>query len=247
MASPGVVRGLWLKHNPIGAKGVRAIADLIATGHAPATIDLVQTGIAAPVLSGLVDALASTRVVKRLFLSGNHLGSADVLGRLVSDCGLEELYLSACGLGDNGALVLASGLKPGIRRLSFASNRIGPSAAVEVVRAAALSGVEVLDMGRVKTAGVLGAGDNRFDAVGIADALCASAHRLWHFDFRHTGMDSRGALALLGGERKDSSATRFVLGAGIARRVKRELGQIALGLPELLPHSDVAAIRSVHR
>ncbi|SMD27005.1 Leucine Rich repeat [Kibdelosporangium aridum] len=246
-ASPGIVRGLWLKRNPIGATGVRAIAELIATGHAPSTIDLVQTGMTASVLSGLVDALASTRVVKRLFLSGNHFGSAEALARLVSDCGLEELYLSACGLGDDGARVLASGLKPGVRRLSVASNGIGPVAAGELVRAATLAGVEVVDLGRVKAAGVLGADDNCVDAAGIADALSSGTHRLWHMDLRHTGMDSRGALALLGGARKASSATRFVLGSGIARRVKRELGHIASALPELLPHPDVAAIRSVHR
>ncbi|MBE1470880.1 ribonuclease inhibitor [Kibdelosporangium phytohabitans] len=246
-ASPGVVRGLWLKRNPIGTNGVQAIADLIATGTSPSTIDLVQTGMTGPVLGSLVDALAATRVVKRLFLSGNDLSAAEALPRLASDCGLEELYLSACRLGDRGGLALAAGLKPGLRRISLASNGIGPSAATELVRAAATAGVQVLDMGRVKAAGVLGADDNRVEAQGVADVLSTATHQLWHIDLRYTGMTSRGALALLGGARNASSATRFVLGSGIARRVKRELGHIAAGLPELLPHPDVAAIKSVHR
>ena len=74
-ASPGIVRGLWLKRNPIGPTGVRAIAELVATGQAPETIDLVQTGMTPQALPGLVQALASTRVVKRLFLSGNQLAA----------------------------------------------------------------------------------------------------------------------------------------------------------------------------
>nr|WP_232328544.1 ribonuclease inhibitor [Kibdelosporangium sp. MJ126-NF4]CEL23397.1 hypothetical protein [Kibdelosporangium sp. MJ126-NF4]CTQ96867.1 hypothetical protein [Kibdelosporangium sp. MJ126-NF4] len=246
-ASPGIVRGLWLKRNPLGAAGIRAIAELIATGNGPATVDLVQTGMTSSVLDSLVDALAATRVVQRLFLSGNDLSASDALARLVAECGLEELYLSACGLGDRGALAVAAGLVPGLRRLSVASNGIGPAAATELVRAATIAGVQVLDLGRVKAAGVLGAADNHVDAHGIADALSVVDHQLWHVDLRHTGMTSRGALALLSGARKASTASRFVLGSGIARRVKRELGQIAEGLPEVLPHPDVAAIRSVHR
>jgi hypothetical protein len=246
-ASPGVVRGLWLKRNPIGPTGVQAIADLVATGHAPETIDLVQTGMTADVLAGLTEALAATGVVKRLFLSGNDLGGAPALAKLVGECGLEELYLSACRLGDPGAALLTAGLTPGLKRLSVASNGISAQAATGLVRAASYADVEVLDLGRVRAAGVLGAVDNAVDPAALADVLSADSHRLWHLDLRHTGVDSRGALALLAGIERAPSATRYVLGGGIAKRVKRDLRHFAAGLPSLQPHPDVAAIRSVHR
>jgi hypothetical protein len=246
-ASPGIVHGLWLKRNPLGPSGIQAITDLVATGNAPETIDLVQTGVTAEVLAGLVAALAATRVVKRLFLSGNPLGNAEALTRLVSDCGIEELYLSATQLGDGGAAAVAAGIRRGLRRLSVASNGIGRVAATGLVHAAVLAGVEVLDLGRVRSAGVLGAMDNEVDAAGVASVLSPVAHQLRHLDLRHTGVDGRGALALLSSAERATSVTRFVLGSGVPRRVKRELRRFAVDLPDLQPHPDVAAIRSVHR
>ncbi|MET0133920.1 MAG: ribonuclease inhibitor [Kibdelosporangium sp.] len=246
-ASPGVVRGLWLKRNPLGASGLRAIADLVATGNAPATIDLVQTGVTPEILDGLVEALAGTRVVRRLFLSGNPLGDAEALTRLVADCGIEELYLSACMLGDRGADRISAGLTTGLKRVSVASNGIGPRATADLVRAAATAGVEMLDLGRVKSAGVLNAENNQVDAVAVADHLATAEHRLRHLDLRHTGLDGRSSLALLAGARRTHVPTRFVLGGGVPRRVKRELARLAVEVPDLLPHPDVAAIRSVHR
>jgi hypothetical protein len=246
-ASPGIVHGLWLKRNPLGREGLRAIADLVATGSAPETIDLVQTGVTAEILEGLAEALASTRVVRRLFLSGNPLGAAAALTKLAGECGLEELYLSACRLGDRGAALVTAGLTGGLRRLSVASNGIGAQAGACLVSAAALAGVEVLDLGRVRSAGVLGAADNRIDAGGVASALSSGPHRLRHLDLRHTGVDGRGSVMLLAGAERAATATRYVLGGGVPKRIKGELRRLAAEIPDVLPHPDVAAIRSVHR
>ncbi|WP_412540044.1 gala protein [Longispora sp. K20-0274] len=244
-ASPGVVRGLWLKRNPIGPRGLAAVAALVATEGAPSTLDLVQTGITA--LDGLPAALAGSGV-RRLFLSGNALGPDPQLPDLVARGGLEELYLSAARLGDDGAALLTAGLgtlaanpsRPRLLRLSVASNGIGPEALVALVGAAGAAGVQVLDLGRVTSAGVLGAADNR---LGDAGAAGLAPLRPAHLDLRHTGIGSRGALALLAAD----AATRYVLGAGIAARVKRALSERAAGLPALVPHPEVAAVRSVHR
>lgn len=224
-ASPGIVHGLWLKRNPLGREGLRAIADLVATGNAPKTIDLVQTGVTADILAGLAESLAATRVVRRLFLSGNPIGGADALTALVADCGLEELYLSASQLGDRGAALVTAGLKGGLRRLSLASNGIGAQA----------------------TAALVNASDNEIDPTGVAQALSGAPHSLRHLDLRHTGVDGRASVVLLAGAERAETATRYILGGGVPKRIKGELRRLAADVPELLPHPDVAAIRSVHR
>ncbi|RBQ19676.1 hypothetical protein DP939_13160 [Spongiactinospora rosea] len=92
--------------------------------------------------------------------------------------------------------------------------------------------------------------DNRVDeraAARIAAVVSGGRHRLVYLDLRHTGLTSRGALRLLEGAGRAYSPTRYVLGGGVASRVKRELAAMASGLPELRAHPEVAAIRSVYR
>ncbi|ACZ85378.1 hypothetical protein [Streptosporangium roseum] len=250
-ASPGVVRGLWLKRNPLGPDGGRIVAEAVGAGLT--TVDLVQTGLDAGGLATFVDRVLSAGGIGRLFVSGNPLGpaGAEELARLISAAGLEELYVSAADLGDQGAVNLAKAVRAGrLRRLSVASNGIGSAAAVELVAAAVAAGVEVLDLGRVRAAGVLGASDNHLGDGGVASVaqvLAGSPHRLGHLDLGHTGIGSRGALRLLAEAQRAPSPTRFILSQGIASRIKRELGRLAAAVPELRPHPEIAAVRSVHR
>ncbi|WP_285709935.1 ribonuclease inhibitor [Microtetraspora sp. NBRC 16547] len=251
VASPGVVRGLWLKRNPVGPDGGLIIGEVVGTGLT--TIDLVQTRLDAGGLAALVDHIVAAGGIGRLFVSGNPLGpsGAEELARLIAADGVEELYASAAGLGDRGAEFLTGALRGGrLRRLSLASNGIGPVAAAALIAAAVAAGAEMVDLGRVRAAGVLGAQDNHVGddgAAAVAQALAASTHRPAHLNLRHTGIGSRGALHLLAGARNAAVPTRFVLGGGIASRVKRELGALAEAVPELRPHPEVAAVRSVHR
>src|SRR5690606_23857493 len=141
-----------------------------------------------------------------------------------------ELYASAAGLGDTGALVLAEALAQApygrLTRLSVASNGIGPAAAARLVAAAAAAGGQVCDLGRVKAAGALGAPDNRIDepaAAAIAEALAAAPHRLTHLVLAHTGMRSRAAHRLLDAAPRAASPTRYILGKGIATSIRRRL------------------------
>ncbi|MEV7012619.1 ribonuclease inhibitor [Streptosporangium sp. NPDC051022] len=254
IASPGIVRGLWLKRNPLGPDGGRIVGEAVRTGLT--TIDLVQTGLDAPGAAALVDHLLASGGAGRLFVGGNPLGpeGARELARLIDADGVEELYVSAAGIGDEGAAILADALRSGrprgLRRLSVASNGIDRTSAAKLVAAAAAAGVETLDLGRVRAAGYLGAADNRLGDTGaahIARTLGETPHRLAHLDLTHTGITSRGALHLLDGARRATSPTRLILGGGMASRVKRELNHLAAAVPLLAPHPDVAAIRSVHR
>lgn len=269
IASPGVVKALWLKRNPVGADGVRAVAETVRAGTVLRTIDLTQTGLAAPEVATLVDAMidagtsstgggGGTHAIERLYLSGNKLGAegAQELARLLSAGAVAELYVSAAHLGDPGARLLATALRtapPGaLRRLSVASNGIGSEALADLVAAAATAGVELIDAGRVKAAAILAAADNHLDesgAASIATALAAAPHRLAFLNLRYTDLGSPGALRLLDGAQRAATPTRFMLGTGIAKRVKKELAALAADIPasvfDVAP--DVRAIRSVYR
>ncbi|MBX9392640.1 hypothetical protein K4749_03270 [Streptomyces sp. TRM72054] len=157
---------------------------------------------------------------------------------MVAGGAVGELYVSAARLGDTGALVLADALERApygrLARLSVASNGIGPRATARLVTAATAAGVTLLDLGRVKAAGVLGAADNRVDLAAadtIAQALAGAQHRLAHLVLTHTGMRSREAHRLLDTAPQAVTATRFVLGRGIAASVKRRLDALSAHIP----------------
>ncbi|MEV1119247.1 ribonuclease inhibitor [Actinosynnema sp. NPDC049800] len=260
-ASPQAARvtGIWLKRNPLDGGAGEAAAGIVEAARSLRTLDLVQTGLDAPGLAVLVDALvtaaAAGRRVERLYVGGNPLGAegAAHLAVLLRADVISELYVSAARLGDRGAETVAEALVPGgrLRRLSVASNGIGPAAATRLVAAAVTAGVEVCDLGRVKAAGVLGARDNRLDetaTTAIAAVLAARPHALRHLVLSDTGMRSREAHRLLDGALRAVTPTRFVLGKGIATSVRRRLDALSTDIPaHPAPHADVSAVRSVHR
>lgn len=260
-ASPQVVTGVWLKRNPLGGGGGRAAAELIDAARSLRTLDLVQTGLDAAGAAVLADALSAAagngRRIERLFVGGNPLGEAGArsLAEVIAAGAVDELYVSAARLGDGGALCLAAALERApqgrLTRLSVASNGIGPTAAARLIAAATAAGVHLLDLGRVRAAAVLGAADNRVDlaaAEAIADVLASTpGHRLAHLILTHTGMRSREAHRLLDTAPRATTATRFVLGQGIAASVKRRLAAHSAHIPPPSVPADVAAVRSVHR
>ncbi|WP_106587049.1 ribonuclease inhibitor [Murinocardiopsis flavida] len=259
-ASPQAVSAVWLKRNPLGSGAGTAVADLVDAAPGLRTLDLVQTGLDPAGLAALVPrvlrAAAAGTPVERLYLGGNPLGAAgaEALADLVAAGAVSELYTSAARLGDSGAETLADALRAmphgRLARLSVASNGIGPHAAGRLVAAAADAGVNAVDLGRVRAAHVLGAADNRIDedsAAHMAAALSAPGHRLGHLVLAHTGVTSRAALRLRDGARTAATPTRFLLGKGVARSVRRELDALGSGAPVLDVPAAVAAIRSVHR
>lgn len=259
-ASPQAVTGVWLKRNPLGGGAGEAGAGLVESARSLRTLDLVQTGLDPAGLAVLADALVvaarSGRAVERLFVGGNALGTAGAacLGTVITAGAVAELYVSAAGLGDEGALVLAEALARAphgrLTRLSVASNGIGPVACARLVTAATAAGVELLDLGRVKAARALGAADNQVDveaATAMAAALTSAPHRLTQLVLAHTGMRSREAHRLLDAAPAAATATRYVLGKGIATSVRRRLDALSAHLPSPAVPEDVAAVRSVHR
>ena len=256
--SPQSVRAVWLKRNPLGAAGGSAAAELVESAPLLRTLDLVQTGLEPTGLAELVDALivasGSGREFERLYVGGNPLGSsgASELARLIRSGCVAELYASASGLGDTGARAVAEALRATpygrVKRLSLASNGIGPLAAADLIDAAVRSGLEALDLGRVRAAGVLEAPDNRVDAQAaalIGDALSVAESRLAHLVLADCGIRSAEAIKLL--DHLGGARTRVVLGKGIATTVRRRFAAHADGVPSPQVPGDVAAIKSVHR
>ncbi|MET7702067.1 hypothetical protein [Streptomyces sp. NPDC005485] len=97
---------------------------------------------------------------------------------------------------------------------------------------------------------MLGADDNRVDLAAVeamAYVLADGEHRLTHLVLSHTGMRSREAHRLLDTAPRAVTATRFVLGQGIAASIKRRLDACSAHVPAPLVPADVAAVRSVHR
>jgi hypothetical protein len=260
-ASPQSVTGLWLKRNPLGAGAGQAGAELVDAATGLHTLDLVQTGLDASGLAELADAVLaavarSGRPFERLYLGGNPIGpsGAEQLARLVTAGATQELYASAAGLGDAGALTLVQALGRAphgrLRRLSVASSGIGAGVVTELVAAAAAAGVELLDLGRVKAAAVLGAPDNHVDtdaATAIAETLASRRHALRHLVLANTGMRSRQALPLLDAAPRAATPTRYLLGKGIATTVRRRLDALSADVPWPVVPPAVAAVRSVHR
>ncbi|MFC0543418.1 ribonuclease inhibitor [Kutzneria chonburiensis] len=249
------VTGIWLKRNPIGDGD--AVAAIMESARSLRTIDLVQTDLDADavgrVVAAVIAAQQAGRRIERLYLGGNPLGPAGAvhLAALLAADTVSELYVSAAQLGDDGANTIADAVKPGrLRRISLASNGIGPQAAARLVIAAARAGVEVCDLGRVRAAKVLGAQGNRLDesaTTAIAAALIAP-HRLQHLVLTNTGLTSRAAHRLLDGAQHAATPTRFALGKGVATSIRQRLDALSATIPARPPvPEDVAAVRSVHR
>ncbi|MFE5677605.1 gala protein [Streptomyces erythrochromogenes] len=243
------VRALWLKRNPLHEDGARILAALLRRNTALRTLDLVNTGIGADGVRLLLDALLEReQPLERLFLGGNGLGpdAAPLLAALIRDAGVRELYVPANHLGDEGVAALAAAAAGSAHpvRLGLGGNGIGAAGAHAL--AAALGGIEALDLGRTLSERSLGApGNHPGDEGAYALAAALPGSRLRRLDLRHTGLTGRGAKRLLAAVRDDSPLEYVGLGPGLPRRVKRSFTERLR--PARAAHPDVRAIGSVYR
>jgi hypothetical protein len=244
LAGDRTVRAVWLKRNPIGDEGAAVLADALRHNASVRTLDLTNTGLTLAGVTVIADALvARPGRTHRVYLGGNNLGpeSAEVLARLLR-AGVDELYLSAGRLGDEGAAALAGALAEGRRVvLGLGGNgiRLGGVRAL----AARLGALAALDLARPPSAFVLRAEPNEVGdegAFALADALPGSGLR--RLDLRHTGVRGRGARRLV--EAADGLEL-LGLGSGVPRRMKRAAARV-LRAPAP-PPDDVRAIVSVYR
>lgn len=248
LAGDTTVRSLWLKRNPVGDEGVTRLCPAIAANETLRTLDLVNTGVTELGLDRLAGALAgrATRL-QRLFLGGNGLGpsAGPVLARLIHEAGINELYLSANHLGDEGACALAREAAGKAMVLGLGGNGITPAGVA--VLAEHLSTWDSLDLARPPSERALGASANHVGdegAAALASAVPQSALR--RLDLRHTGVRGRGAKLLLEAVREHPTLGYLGLHGGVPRRVRRAAAEALRG-KEPRPHPDIRAIASVYR
>ncbi|MFF3019049.1 gala protein [Streptomyces sp. NPDC057939] len=243
------VRALWLKRNPLFEEGARTLAALLRRNTALRTLDLVNTGIGAGGVRLVLDALlVREEPLERIFLGGNGLTAeeAPLLAALIRDAGVRELYAPANHLGDEGVAILAAAAADLAHpvRLGLGGNGIGADGARAL--AAALGGIEALDLGRTLSERSLGAPGNQpgdEGAYALAAALPGSPLR--RLDLRHTGITGRGAKSLLAALPEGAPLEHIGLGPGTPRRVKRSFAERLR--PARAAHPDVRAIGSVYR
>ncbi|KIF02378.1 gala protein [Streptomyces sp. RSD-27] len=251
LAEDTTVRALWLKRNPVREDGARTLAALLRRNTALRTLDLVNTGIEAGGVRLLLDALRTRETpLERIYLGGNGLTAqaAPLLAALIREAGVRELYVPANHLGDEGAALLAAAAAEAGPdrpvRLGLGGNGIGVPGARAL--AAALGGIESLDLGRVMSERSLGSTGNATGdegAYALADALPGSALR--RLELRHTGITGRGAKRLLAALPDDCPLEHVGLGPGTPRRLKRSFAERLR--PARAGHPDLRAIGSVYR
>jgi Ran GTPase-activating protein (RanGAP) involved in mRNA processing and transport len=249
LAQDDTVRALWLKRNPVGDDGVARLAAALATNRAIRTLDLVNVGMTVRGLRVLAAALAARPArLQRLYLGGNGFGPdvVPVLGTLIHEAGVHEIYLAANHLGDAGAAALAE-LADGVAlTLGLGGNGLSPSGAAALARH--LGAWTALDLARPPSERSLGAHGNVVGdegAYALADALGGA--RLQRLDLRRTEIGGRGARRLVAAVQGHPTLAYLGLNGGVPRRQRRKAVDLLAGQPAPVPHADVRAIASVYR
>ncbi len=257
------VRALWLKRNPVGVEGARALARLLREQPGLEVLDLTNTKLsdagAESISEGLIGQVGLASGLRVLLVGGNGIGvrGAEALGEaLAVHPHLRELSLAASPLGDAGVHALARGLGRSRRleRLDLASNAMGISGLGGLIDVG--SSLHSLDLGSTPSSRALGASDNELgDALGggLLGAWLATNPLLGRLDLRHAGIFSRGAMAILAGLAGNTNLVELDMGKNVARRIKRRIrGRIEdnrsrVGLERLPVPWHVGAILSVYR
>ena len=128
---------LWLKRNPLGPLSMKPIGDMLMVNKTLQVLDLVNCGLLDSGLETLLESLSGldkNTTLEVLWLDTNAITykSAENIANYISKfCKLTDLSLSCNRLCDNGIEIIAKALPDNniLQRVSFASNRIGPSGA----------------------------------------------------------------------------------------------------------------------
>ncbi len=257
IASRDAVEALWLKRNPLGLEGARAIARLVGRVRRLRVLDLTNTQLGdegvALVLSAIVECGCP---IEHLYLDANGASerAAGFAARVLASSGsLRSLQLGLNPLGDEGARSIVRGLETSrsLETLGLGSAGLGPAAVAELSdRAGAHPRLSALDLGRPRATRPLGGEPNRLGDEGARHvaAFLRRTRSLRRLDLSGNGITSRGARALALAVGESSARLRAVsLGKGIAESIRRELrAAMAAGPSDPLP-AHVAAIRSVYR
>uniref|UniRef100_A0A9J7YRR4 NACHT LRR and PYD domain-containing protein n=1 Tax=Cyprinus carpio carpio TaxID=630221 RepID=A0A9J7YRR4_CYPCA len=134
-SNPSHLRQLSLSGNKVGDSGVTLLSAVLEDPHCKLEILwLCNCGITDEGCAALASALRSNLShLRKLNLTGNKVGdSVNLLSAVLEDphCKLERLWLSNCGVTDEGCAALASALRSNpshLRELDLSENKLGKS------------------------------------------------------------------------------------------------------------------------
>lgn len=177
------VKSLWLKRNPLHPEGIAHLATLLEENDTLETLDLVNTAVFDEGVAVLFKSLRHNRSLRSLYLDANgvtvdgarHIADYFAFLKASGRTGLTGLFLGINRLGDEGARIIAEGVRgyAPLVRLDLASNRIqDPGLACVLDAAATLPNLRYLGVGLYKSTTDMGELPNYFDGPG-ADRLAA--------------------------------------------------------------------------
>ncbi len=160
------VKALWLKRNPLGAAGIRRLAQMLRRNVTLRTLDVVNTSPDHGAMVELLEVIALHPSLEYVYLSGNGLDveEAPALAGCLINPRLKGLYLSVNHLGDAGARVIAAALVENAKLefLSLSSNGITDEGVIALCGAVQHHpSMLSLDLGYSPSTKVLGAHANR--------------------------------------------------------------------------------------
>lgn len=251
----GSVRGLWLKRNPIGDEGARALAAMLRHNTTLEVLDLVCTGLTPAALEVLLEPLITTnRTVRCLYLGGNDFDGGVALGigeLLQKNDAIRMLSLAVNRLGERGALSIAKALRQNttLTSLSLASNDLGQGVCNVIHAIRKHPALERLDLGLSPSTHALGATSNHAGDDGAleAGAMLTVNSTLRVLDLRGNGIGGIGRGYLAVGLNVNTTLLRLDLDGKPDPRITAALQRNAAAAPPLHRDPDLELIRSVYR
>ena len=179
----------------IGDDGVKELSEMIVGAPDKVmSIFAMRCGMSADGLATLCKALAAVPELRMVDVSGNEVGSEGgaAIAALIAEGSVENIVAEECGLGDEGASVIAGALKDNenVGRLNLPGNGIGDEGL------AALADM----FSSNKMCGAVVLGDNEFGAEGMTafgEAFAAS-EVIEMLRLNNIGAEAAGAFAEAG-------------------------------------------------
>jgi hypothetical protein len=173
---------LWLKRNPIGVTGAKAIAKMFATNNTIEVLDLDNTAVFDEGCVEIFTALKNNTSLRSIYLDANGLTQASATA--IADYfrhkvetgqpGIKQLSLSINRFGDEGiAMIIDSLFGYPLTSLTIGSNRIELAGLKSVLSwAVKTPTLEVLDIGYYKATADMGELPNSFGNDGARLIAC---------------------------------------------------------------------------
>ena len=217
-----VCKSLWLKRNPLGPRGARAIGRLLARNAAIQVLDLHNTGLLDEGIEAMAEELDAhppiASALRHLLLGANFIGprGARALTRVLRHLAprLKTLHLDMNRLGDAGFDVLVPALAEcqQLKRLILCANGLTNTGLLSVeALAMQLPNLTTLGAGFYKSTSVLGMSFNSFTDPSPLIRLVRDKHSLRLLKAERCGLGETATRELVEAARARGNLSLFAL------------------------------------